>query len=108
MHAIVLRFFSVVVQSGNREKSDAMIGVIVGRPRRGLVLELHLRANNQAIPPDHLIEAAGFYRDVMQLGLDHRMSSRSCRVFFNSVAAEGSAAVLLGSLANPKPGVSVN
>ena len=79
----MLRFFRVVDEAGNREKSDAMIGVVVGRPRRRLVFELHPHADEQGIPLNHFIETAGLDRDVMQLGLDHRMSSRSCRVFFD-------------------------
>jgi hypothetical protein len=50
-----------------------MICVVIGRPCRNLIPELHVGANSEPVPRDHFAEAAGFYRDVMQLGLDHRL-----------------------------------
>jgi hypothetical protein len=69
----MIHLLRIVRQSRHREKGDTMICVVIGRPCRDLIPELHVGANNEQVPRDHFVEAAGFYRDVMQLGLDHRL-----------------------------------
>jgi hypothetical protein len=48
-----------------------MIGRIVGRPRRDLIAELHLNADDLAVPRDHLVEMTRLHGDVVKLWFDH-------------------------------------
>jgi hypothetical protein len=70
MHSIMPDFLGIVAQSGHSQKSNAMIGVIVCHPRGRLVPELHLRADEERVPSDHLIQVTGFHCDVMQRGFN--------------------------------------
>jgi hypothetical protein len=55
MHSIMPDLLGIVAETGHSQKGNAMIGVVVCHPRGPLVPELHLRADEECVPSDHLI-----------------------------------------------------
>ena len=88
MQAVVADLVGIVAQSRHGEESDAVVRLIVGRPRGDLVAEQHARADHLNIPSQHVVEPTGAQRDVVQLGTDdgHSFLPSSLHVAFASPA----------------------
>ena len=72
MHAVVTDLFGIVAKPGNGQEGNAVICGIVGHPARGRIAELHLGAEHQRVPRDHVVEAARLHGHMMQGRLDRR------------------------------------
>ena len=70
VHPVVTDLVGVVSETGHSQECDPMVCLVIRRPGGHFVSELHLRAENKTIPFDHLVEAAGFHRHVVERGSD--------------------------------------
>ena len=93
VHAVVADLLGIIAKAGHREKCDPVIGGVVGGPGRDAVAEIHLGADDEPIPRDHLVEAARLDGDVMEFRLEHL-------AFPQKAPAVGAAGLMLPSYRN--------
>ena len=75
MHPIVLDFVSVVAETRYGQKCDAVVRGVIRHPGGSRIPKLDLSTEDELVPLDHFIEAAGLDRDVMQCRFNHRHDS---------------------------------
>ena len=73
MHAGVNEFLRVVLEPGNGQKCDAVIGPIVGNERSAGKLKVRLAADHDAVPIDHFLELGRLEIDMMHGGPNQRL-----------------------------------